>query len=140
MLKTIKVNCFHSKIYVVGGFNGQDVMCSAEVFDTSTNQWSYIKRMMTPRSGVSLVAHKNTLYAIGGFNGYNRLKTVEKLVLGSENGLDGWSKIAEMSTPRSNFATAILDDFIYVIGGFNGMYCLIEINCLTHRSQFLFSF
>lgn len=28
-----------------------------------------------------------------------------------------------MSTPRSNFATVILDDYIYVIGGFNGKMC-----------------
>lgn len=108
---------------MVGGFNGQEVMRSAEVFDTSTNQWSYIKPMLSPRSGVSLVAYKHALYALGGFNGYNRLTSAEKLLLDSD---DSWTEIAEMFKPRSNFATAILDDFIYVIGGFNGMYWIFS--------------
>ncbi|GJQ71204.1 hypothetical protein Trydic_g1101 [Trypoxylus dichotomus] len=90
-----------NKIYIVGGFNGQEVMSSAEV------------------SGVSLVAFRNALYALGGFNGFNRLTTGEKYLPGESS---GWVSIAEMFCPRSNFATVILDDQIFVIGGFNDRF------------------
>ena len=63
------------KIYIVGGFNGQEVLSSAEVFDVETNQWSYIHSMTSPRSGVSLVAFRDSLYALGGFNGFTRLSS-----------------------------------------------------------------
>lgn len=63
------------KIYIVGGFNGQDVLRSAEVFDIKTNQWSYIHSMINPRTGVSLVAFRDCLYAFGGFNGTIRLNS-----------------------------------------------------------------
>lgn len=107
------------QIYIVGGFNGQEVMCSAEMFDISTSQWSYIPHMSSARSGVSLVAFKNALYAIGGFNGYTRLTTGEKFTPESDT---RWTEITEMMTPRSNFATITMDDFIYIIGGFNGKF------------------
>lgn len=75
--------------------------------------------MTCPRSGVSLIAFGNTLYAIGGFNGYTRLASGEKYC---PDGTAVWSEISEMLTPRSNFATVILDDFIFVIGGFNDRF------------------
>lgn len=63
------------QIYIVGGFNGQEVLSSAEVFDPETKQWSFIRSMLSPRSGVSLIAYRDCLYALGGFNGYSRLNT-----------------------------------------------------------------
>lgn len=101
----------------MGGFNGQEVMRSAEMFDTRYNQWSYIPQMISARSGVSLVVYENSLYALGGFNGYIRLTSGEKYVPGDS---PWWTETSNMLTPRSNFATAVLDDYIYVIGGFNG--------------------
>lgn len=92
-------------------------MSSAEVYDTFANQWTFIPHMLSARSGVSLIAFKNTLYALGGFNGFTRLTTGEKFTPGMTA---GWASIAEMFSPRSNFATVILDDLIFVIGGFNG--------------------
>lgn len=111
-----KCEYFLLQIYVVGGFSGEGVLRSGEVFDLKSNQWSYIPEMLTPRSGVSLCIVDNILYAFGGFNGGIRLKSNEKYIPGHSF----WSRITPMKTARSNFATAILDDYIYVIGGFNG--------------------
>lgn len=87
------------------------------MYDVLANQWTFIPRMVSARSGVSLVAFKNTLYALGGFNGYTRLTTCEKY---SPTAATGWSEAADMLSPRSNFATVVLDEMIFVIGGFNG--------------------
>lgn len=92
-------------------------MSSAEMYDVLANQWTFVPRMTSARSGVSLVAFKNTLYALGGFNGYTRLTSCEKYTPGSS---PGWTDVNDMFSPRSNFATVILDEMIFVIGGFNG--------------------
>lgn len=49
------------------------------------------------------------------------------------NHSDQWHEIAEMFSPRSNFATVILDDMIFVIGGYNG-----KIICPLYRFSTLF--
>lgn len=94
-------------------------MNTAEVYDVAANQWTYIPNMTSARSGVSLIAFGNTLYAMGGFNGFTRLASGEKF--STDSNLE-WTEVAEMLTPRSNFATAILDDLIYAIGGFNDRF------------------
>ena len=33
---------------------------------------------------------------------------------------DDWQKISEMFCPRSNFGTVVLDDMIFVVGGYDG--------------------
>lgn len=65
---------------------------------------------------VSLLAHRGYIYALGGFNGNGRLKSGERY----DPMTDTWQPIPDMLYPRSNFAAVILDDHIYVIGGFNG--------------------
>lgn len=62
-------------MYIAGGFNGQEVLSSAEVYDPCVNQWSLIASMSSARSGVCLIGYKDSIYALGGFNGYSRLST-----------------------------------------------------------------
>lgn len=74
--------------------------------------------MNDARSGVSLVSYNGVLYALGGFDGFERLPTCEQY-----NPSQGrWQQISYMINPRSNFAAVTLDKMIFVIGGFNGMY------------------
>ncbi|CAG9089117.1 unnamed protein product [Plutella xylostella] len=105
---------------------GLEVLSSAEVFDPDSRQWTLIRSMQSPRSGVSLVAYRDCLYALGGFNGYSRLNTGERLnpARGGE-----WQEVTEMFSARSNFATALLDDMIFVIGGFNGSTTIPHVEC-----------
>ena len=46
------------------------------------------------------------------------LYPVEKLCVMSEGAV--WTETTEMYTARSNFAAAVMDEMIFVIGGFNG--------------------
>ena len=62
-------------MYVVGGFDGQEVLNSVEVYDPGDNSWSFAVAMNSPRSGVSLVAYRDSLYALGGFDGARRLRS-----------------------------------------------------------------
>lgn len=63
------------KIYIAGGFNGQEVLNSAECYDPEQDVWTPITTMTSPRSGIKLVAYCEYLYIIGGFNGNSRLAT-----------------------------------------------------------------
>jgi len=60
------------KIYIVGGFNGTEVLQSGEFYEPICNEWTIIAPMNRPRSGIQLVAHDKNLYAIGGNDGLAR--------------------------------------------------------------------
>lgn len=64
--------------------------------------------------------NSRVLYAVGGFNGTNRMNTGEKLDLKARR-LE-WQRIASMANPRSNFGLELIDDGsqIMAAGGYNG--------------------
>lgn len=67
----------------MGGFNGQEVLSSAEEFDPVTNQWAYILPVTSARSGVSFVVYRNYLYTLGGFDGLARLSSGKQIFIWS---------------------------------------------------------
>ena len=81
--------------------------------------------MSTKRSGVSCVALKGELYALGGFDGARRLRTCEKYDIKTKK----WEPIADMMTPRSNFSAVVVEDTIMAIGGFNGFSTSELVEC-----------
>ncbi|KAH8027709.1 hypothetical protein HPB51_007259 [Rhipicephalus microplus] len=100
----------------VGGFTGHSVLDSVDCYDPSTDSWTRVVTMSTPRSGAQVVVHKDTLYIIGGCNGRARLSSMEQL----DARRGRFSESPSMPSARSNFAAAVLEGCIYVIGGFNG--------------------
>ena len=56
------------------------------------------------------------MYAVGGFNGSLRVKTVDEY----DPGRDTWTSIASMEARRSTLGVAVLNDHIYAVGGFDG--------------------
>lgn len=60
---------------MAGGFNGMEVLQSVERYCPISNCWEYVDPMRSPRSGVGIIAHENYIYALGGFDGLDRLKT-----------------------------------------------------------------
>jgi kelch-like protein 10 len=59
--------------------------------------------MRNDRSGVGVIAYKEEIYALGGFNGMTRMNTGEKYCPKSNS----WKTIPEMFNPRSNFAIEV---------------------------------
>ena len=58
----------NGKIYVAGGelIDDGKTVKSVEVFDPSTQTWSYLPNLPSGLHGVPMVGLGNTLYAIGG--------------------------------------------------------------------------
>ena len=56
------------------------------------------------------------VYAVGGFNGSLRVKTVDEY----DPTRDTWTSIASMEARRSTLGVAVLNNRIYAVGGFDG--------------------
>jgi len=54
------------KIYVMGGWNGYRALSEVEVYDPSTNAWTELTPMPTPRWSLATAVVKGKIYAIGG--------------------------------------------------------------------------
>ncbi len=72
------------------------------------------------RCYVSLACIDGIIYALGGFDGMNRLNTAEKY----NPTTNQWSLIADMNERRSDSSAADLNGKVYVCGGFDGNECL----------------
>ena len=59
---------------------------------------------------------RGRVYAVGGFNGSLRVRTVDMY----DPTADTWSSIASMEARRSTLGVAVLSDQIYAVGGFDG--------------------
>ena len=59
---------------------------------------------------------RGRVYAVGGFNGSLRVRTVDMYDPTS----DTWSSIASMEARRSTLGVAVFNDMIFAVGGFDG--------------------
>ncbi|XP_077307143.1 kelch-like protein 10 [Lithobates pipiens] len=64
----------------------------------------------------------NLLPKVGGSNAGGKLRSAE--AYNPANNI--WTEIASMFSPRSNFGIEVLEDLLYVIGGFNGFETTFE--------------
>lgn len=65
-------------------------------------------------TGVAVVG--GLVYAVGGFNGSLRVRTVDVY----DPAKDIWSSAASMEARRSTLGSAVLNGCIYAVGGFDG--------------------
>jgi hypothetical protein len=76
---------------------------SVEFYDPGTNVWTLITPMLSRRSGTGAVSFNGFLYAVGGYDGVNRLRTCERYDPKEKK----WTRIAVMNSPRSNFGIEV---------------------------------
>ncbi|MXV73146.1 hypothetical protein F4Z99_02575 [Candidatus Poribacteria bacterium] len=116
------------KIYVMGGYAGEDnhgknfkILKAVEMYDPQTDTWVRKQELPVSRMQFGIGAVAGKIYAIGGVLDpkekkpglQGRLDLVEVYDPVS----DTWAKRADMPTRRDGFATAVIDDTIYAIGG-----------------------
>ena len=104
----------HGDLIVVAGGADENgyLVSSAEVYQTSFNEWRTISSLKLERSGHALVSCDGCLFAIGGWDG-NCLSSVELLGNLSEE----WINIQSTQTPRYSLAAVNCDGVVYAIGG-----------------------
>ena len=104
-----------SSVSSLNYFNIQEVLDSVEVYEESASQWRmYEFTLLEKRSGVSAVVLDKKIYILGGYDGINRLKSVECFSPGNVRPIR--HLVPDMLRRRSNFAVSVLDGKIYVSG------------------------
>ncbi|CAK6976756.1 kelch-like protein 10 [Scomber scombrus] len=112
-----------SKIYICGGFNGEELLSSAECYNPQSNQWTMIASMGSGLNGAAVIAYKDLIYVVGGFNGVNCVNTV----IAYDPVSHRWRAIPPMINSRSNFGIAVLEDQLYAVGGFENLGASHEV-------------
>jgi Kelch motif len=130
----LAVGVVNNKIYAIGGFhNGLD---TNEEYDPSMDSWSTKTPMPTKRGFLAIGAVGNKIFALGGENdaGWSDLNEVYD----PQN--DTWSTVAPMKRGNSinswpvedsYFSVAVVQDKIYVIGGYRIGNTNIEYDMTT---------
>jgi kelch-like protein 18 len=71
-------DCIRGQIYAVGGLTKSgDAVSTVEIYDAEQDQWRMGQAMSMLRSRVGVAVLNGKLFAFGGFNGTERLSTVE---------------------------------------------------------------
>eukprot|EP00250_Pteridium_aquilinum_P014081 c21765_g1_i1 orf=591-1865(+) len=88
-----------------------------QVFSPLQNAWKDLSPMPGPlKSGSGFAVLDGKLLVIGGAVGESKSSAVADVLL-YDSSLNRWRKIANMHTPRYEFACAVLDGSVYVVGG-----------------------
>ncbi|GCC36633.1 hypothetical protein chiPu_0015128 [Chiloscyllium punctatum] len=126
-------NLTHCQLLDLISQDGLNVLCESDVYkacrewvrwdlegrtqyDPETNKWTFVAPMKMCRIGAGVAVWNGLLYVIGGFDGKNRLNSVECY----RPEKDEWSLISPMGSPRSGAGVVALNNYIYVAGGYNG--------------------
>jgi DNA-binding CsgD family transcriptional regulator/N-acetylneuraminic acid mutarotase len=110
----------NDKIYAAGGTtSGNRFTNRFEVYDTRTKSWNILADLPIASSGHSMVGSGKKIYAFG-FNPQSggKLSTADSYVY--DIGNNTWQPIASMPTQRTFTGAALMDDKIFVVGGYSG--------------------
>ena len=115
-------------IYVVGGGDGKEWLCTSERYDIRRDEWTPISNVKQKRWKCGLAVLNGHLYAIGGMNSPDAgfwgkpLASVERYFPCT----DTWEEVAEMKEARFGFAVAAYGGKIYVSGGFGDSKTVLD--------------
>lgn len=64
LVSVVKVAAFNGKLYTVGGHDGVRALCSVEIYDPKTDQWSPGPPLTSCRANVGVTVVGNRLYGM----------------------------------------------------------------------------
>ena len=113
------VTVYKDKIYAISGFfsPGKDYVNNVAIYSPSTDSWDVRWGVPKPRSDLMAATVGDKIYAIGGWledvgaQGDNHRYDPE---------LNIWITMTSMITAVSGAGVAVIDEDIYIIGGFDG--------------------
>ncbi len=107
-----------NKIYVIGGFSGYNVTGANEVYDPSTDTWEAKASMPTARDSLCANVVAGKIYLIGGDKPYFLWEThVPNVNEVYDPVTDSWTTKTPPPTQVSGYASAVVDNKIFIIGG-----------------------
>lgn len=106
-------------MFVIGGNDGESILKSVICVKVGASDLVALADMCIARDelGVAIDA-KGWLYAVGGFG--SSLKTCLRSVEVFDPHAGAWTVAAEMKCARRGCSAVVVDDLLYVVGGFDG--------------------
>ncbi|KAJ4431679.1 hypothetical protein ANN_20280 [Periplaneta americana] len=114
----------YGNLYAVGGWVGEDIGGSIEKYDPALDEWRLEGDLPEPRFSMGVVSyevfvvrfHTGLIYIVGGC--IHSRRHLQDLL--SFNPVTGeWTSLPPMLVPRSQMGVAVLDGYLYVVGGTN---------------------
>ena len=105
------------KIYVIGGYDDENVLSTVEAYDPAVDTWVKKADMPMANMGFSVEVVNEKIYAIGGWAGAPGRMKAQKTVFEYDPVADTWTKKARMPIARTYLTTAMVNGKIYAIGG-----------------------
>jgi len=119
-------------VFAVGGHDGADHLATSEVLDVENQCWRPCQPMRTCRAYFGAEVMHSRLYLFGGQN----LEYKALLEMECYDTLRGsWLAGADLLVPRRNCASAMLDDRIFAMGGFDGTQILSHVEAYDPRMK-----
>ncbi|KAK0052955.1 kelch-like protein 8 [Biomphalaria pfeifferi] len=107
-------------LFCVGGRGASgDPFKSIECYDPRQDKWFPVADMTTRRRHVGVCSYNGVLYAVGGHDGTDHLRSGEMFDPRSNT----WKSISQMETLRRGIALACSGDVIYAVGGLDDATC-----------------
>ena len=112
-------------VYVIGGNDGTAALASVEraplASDGTLGAFAVLPdvHLASARYGHTAVVIGNGLYVVGGTDGANALASVERAEIAPDGTLSPFAAVAgvQLATARSNHASVVIGDLLYVLGG-----------------------
>ena len=113
------ITVYKNKIYVIGGTIGNGYVGNNEAYNPITNTWETKASMPTPRADLCANIVNDKIYLIGGkkyssttpFYGETDINEVY------DPATDTWTTKTPIPTGVQGYASAVVNDKIYIIGG-----------------------
>lgn len=103
------------RIFAIGGWTQRSKsIATVEEYNPHSDSWREVEPMSKPRCGVGVTVLGQYIYAVGGHDGQDYLKTVERF--DTKTGI--WSQdVSDMHVERTSLGVVALNGYIYAIGG-----------------------
>jgi len=82
--------------------------------------WQDTAPLNTQRAGAAIIKVGDVIYAIGGIDGVDFLRTVEYSLIQDDGALSPWRLTAPLNERRGFFDAVVHHGYIYAVGGANG--------------------
>lgn len=116
-----------STVVVGGGYRTGPVLSKKTEYTTiqadgTLAPWKSGPQMSIGRFHTQMIAHKDSIYVVGGLTGNNTDSTpkVERLVVSGEGVLGTWSQLTPLPKQRSHHGLAVWEGALYVTAGLTG--------------------
>lgn len=125
---------WNNQIVVIGGRDAQDsVLASVESYDLFTGQWlPFAADLNEARFSAAAVVYRGRMFIVGGCGKDQQvLKSVEFYNESTRR----WELEPSLAVAREGAAAAVVNDTLYIMGGFDGASYLKSIEYFSHDAS-----